>query len=189
MPDKDPADLDVVGAASGRFDRENGSSVRPCTVAPVPTSRQWVDFQHDVTAADIELAVRENYVSVEHMKRYTTAGMAVDQGKTSNLGALSLLAQLTGRSPGEVGTTTARPQFMPVTMGAIAGNRRGDFYRPAKRLAAHDWHAGEGAVFDDYGAWKRPAFYGDDRDSSIAPRGIGRAPISRVFRRIAARQD
>lgn len=168
VPDKDPADLDVVGAASGRFDRENGSSVRPCTVAPVPTSRQWVDFQHDVTAADIELAVRENYVSVEHMKRYTTAGMAVDQGKTSNLGALSLLAQLTGRSPGEVGTTTARPQFMPVTMGAIAGNRRGDFYRPAKRLAAHDWHAGEGAVFDDYGAWKRPAFYGDDRDSSIA---------------------
>ena len=168
VPDKDPADLDVVGAASGRFDRQNGSSVRPCTVAPVPTSRQWVDFQHDVTAADIELAVRENYVSVEHMKRYTTAGMAVDQGKTSNLGALSLLAQLTGRSPGEVGTTTARPQFMPVTMGAIAGNRRGDFYRPAKRLVAHDWHAGEGAVFDDYGAWKRPAFYGDDRAASIA---------------------
>ena len=168
VPDKDPADLDVVGAASGSFGWENGSSVRPCTVAPVRTGRQWVDFQHDVTAADIELAVRENYVSVEHMKRYTTAGMAVDQGKTSNLGVLSLLVQLTGRSPGEVGTTTARPQFMPVTMGAIAGNRRGDFYRPAKRLAAHDWHAGEGAVFDDYGAWKRPAFYGDDRDASIA---------------------
>ncbi len=168
VPDKNPADLDVVGAASGRFDRENGSNVRPCTVAPVRTGRQWVDFQHDVTAADIELAVRENYVSVEHMKRYTTAGMAVDQGKTSNLGALSLLAQLTGRTPGEVGTTTARPQFMPVTMGAIGGNRRGDFYRPPKRLAAHDWHAGEGAVFDDYGAWKRPAFYGNDREASIA---------------------
>ena len=168
VPDKHPADLDVVGAASGRFDRENGSSVRACTPAPVRTGRQWVDFQHDVTAADIELAVRENYVSVEHMKRYTTAGMAVDQGKTSNLGALSLLAQLTGRTPGEVGTTTARPQYMPVTMGAIAGNRRGDYYRPPKRLAAHDWHAGEGAVFDDYGAWKRPAFYGDDREASIA---------------------
>ena len=167
VPDKGPADLDVIGAASGRFDRENGTNVRPCTAAPVRTSRQWVDFQHDVTAADIELAVRENYVSVEHMKRYTTAGMAVDQGKTSGLGALSLLAQLTGRTPGEVGTTTARPQFMPVTMGAIAGNRRGDFYRPPKRLAAHDWHAAAGAVFDDYGTWKRPAFYGDGRETSI----------------------
>ena len=168
VPDRGPDGLEAIGAANGGFASENGSRIRPCAAAPVRTSRQWVDFQHDVTVADIELAVRENYVSVEHMKRYTTAGMAVDQGKTSNLGALTLLAQLTGRTPGEVGTTTARPQFMPVTMGAIAGNRRGDFYSPPKRLAAHDWHVAEGAAFDDYGSWKRPAFYGDDRNSAIA---------------------
>jgi len=134
------------------------------------TSRQWVDFIHDVTVADIELAVRENFVSVEHLKRYTTTGMAVDQGKTSNLNALTLLAGLTGRSIEEVGTTTFRPQFMPVPMGAIAGQRRGDFFAPARLLPAHDWHAGLGAVFEDYGAWKRPEYYasnGPDRDTAI----------------------
>ena len=92
------------------------------------TSRQWVDFMHDVTVADIELAVRENFVSVEHLKRYTTTGMSADQGKTSNLNALTLLAELTGRSIEEVGTTTFRPQFMPVPMGAISGQRHGDSF-------------------------------------------------------------
>jgi sarcosine oxidase subunit alpha len=134
------------------------------------TSRQWVDFTHDVTVADIELAVRENFVSVEHLKRYTTTGMAVDQGKTSNLNAVMLLAGLTGRPIEEVGTTTFRPQFMPVPMGAIAGQRRGDFFAPARLLPAHDWHAGLGAVFEDYGAWKRPEYYasnGSDRETAI----------------------
>ena len=168
LPDRDPEGWETVGAAAGGFGPGAGSPVRPCMPAPGRTNRQWVDFQHDVTVADIELAARENYVSVEHMKRYTTAGMAVDQGKTSNLNALTVLGQLTGRTPGEVGTTTSRPQFAPVTMGAIAGNRRGDFYRPPKLLAAHDWHAAQGAVFDDYGSWKRPACYGPDRDAAIA---------------------
>ena len=167
LPHRNPEGWTAVGAANGRFVVEHGSEVRPCTAAPVRTSRQWLDFQNDVTVADIELAVRENYVSVEHMKRYTTAGMAVDQGKTSNLGALTVLGHLTGRTPGEVGTTTSRPQFTPVTIGAIAGNRRGDFYRPPKRLPAHAWHAAEGAVFDDYGSWKRPACYGPGRDAAI----------------------
>ena len=134
------------------------------------TSRQWVDFMYDVTVADIELAVRENFVSVEHLKRYTNTGMAVDQGKTSNLNALTLLAGLTKRSIEEVGTTTFRPQFMPVPMGAIAGQRHGDFYAPARLLPAHDWHVGHGAVFEDYGAWKRPEYYatdGRDRETAI----------------------
>ena len=111
---------------------------------------------------------RENFRSVEHLKRYTTAGMAVDQGKTSNLNALTLLSDMTGRTPGETGTTTFRPMFMPVTMGAIAGNRQGDFYMPARLLPAHDWHVAKGAEFDDYGGWKRPAFYGNDREACIA---------------------
>ena len=77
--------------------------------------------------ADVELAVRENFVSVEHLKRYTTIGMSVDQGKMSNLNALSVLGALTDRRPGEVGTTTYRPPYMPVTLGAIAGQRSGRF--------------------------------------------------------------
>ena len=134
------------------------------------TSRQWVDFMYDVTVADIELAVRENFVSVEHLKRYTTTGMTVDQGKTSNLNALTLLAGLSKRSIGEVGTTTFRPQFMPVPMGAIAGQQHGDFYTPARLLPAHDWHVDHGAVFENYGAWKRPEYYatnGRDRETAI----------------------
>jgi sarcosine oxidase subunit alpha len=134
------------------------------------TSRQWVDFMHDVTVADIELAVRENFVSVEHLKRYTTTGMSADQGKTSNLNALTLLAGLTGKSIEEVGTTTFRPQFMPVPLGAIAGQQRGDFFAPARLLPAHDWHVGHEAVFEDYGAWKRPEYYaanGRDRETAI----------------------
>ncbi len=134
------------------------------------TFRQWVDFAHDVTVSDIELATRENFVSVEHLKRYTTTGMAVDQGKTSNLNALTLLAGLTGKSIGEVGTTTFRPQFMPVPMGAIAGPLRGDFFAPTRLLPAHDWHVDRGAVFEYYGAWKRPEYYknsGSGRESAI----------------------
>lgn len=129
-------------------------------------SRQWIDLQHDVTAADIELAVRENFVSVEHMKRYTTVGMSVDQGKTSNLNALTLLAELTGKPVGEVGTTTFRPQYMPVPMGVFAGPLSGELYAPARLMPGHAWHERAGAVFDDYGGWKRPAWY--------APNGAGR---------------
>jgi sarcosine oxidase subunit alpha len=133
-------------------------------------SRQWVDFMHDVTVADIELAVRENFVSVEHLKRYTTTGMSVDQGRTSNLNALTLLAGLTNRPIEEVGTTTFRPQFMPVPLGAIAGQQRGDFFAPARLLPAHDWHVAHSAVFVDYGPWKRPEYYatdGRDRETAI----------------------
>ena len=157
----------IVGAANGEFATADTYNIAPRKRSPAKTNAQWIDFLHDVTASDIELAVRENFLSVEHLKRYTTVGMGVDQGKTSNLNALTLFGELTGRRPGEVGTTTFRPMFMPVTMGAIAGNHLGDFYAPAKLLPAHDWHAARGAVFDDYGGWKRPAYYGDDREKCI----------------------
>ena len=149
----------------------NGYNLKAGRITPGgDTARQWVDFMHDVTVSDIELAVRENFVSVEHLKRYTATGMAVDQGKTSNLNALTLLAEFTDRPIAEVGTTTFRPQFMPVPMGAIAGQRQGDFYAPARLLPAHDWHLGHGAVFENYGAWKRPEYYavnGHDRETAI----------------------
>ncbi len=133
--------------------------------------RQWVDFQHDVTASDIRLAVRENFVSVEHLKRYTTSGMAVDQGKTSNLNALTLLAEMSGREIAALGTTTFRPQFMPVALGAINGGAQGELYAPARHMPAHACHVRRGAQFEDYGGWQRPACYprtGESRESAIA---------------------
>ncbi len=170
--------------------RESGvaSAVMPAATAPVagrpsgpvspvqsasgvPSNRQWVDFRHDVTVADIELAVRENFVWVEHLKRYTTVGMAIDQGKTSNLAALSLLATLTHRTIPEVGTTTFRPMYAPVSMGAITAGLTDDLYSPIRLLAAHDWHDAHGADFENYGAWKRPACYrrtGETREAAIA---------------------
>lgn len=168
LPDRCAQSVEVVGAAAGDFGSDVSYDVAPRRAAAVGSSRQWVDFLHDVTVSDIELAVRENFTAVEHLKRYTTTGMAADQGKTSSLNALTLLGNLTDRQPGDVGTTTFRPMYRPVTLGAIAGNRRGDFYAPARQLPAHDWHVARDAVFDDYGGWQRPAWYGSDRDAAIA---------------------
>jgi sarcosine oxidase subunit alpha len=135
------------------------------------TSRQWLDFRHDATVSDIELAVRENYVSVEHVKRYTTTGMSIDQGKTANLNALTLLAELTNRRVADTGTTTYRPMYSPVSMGAIAAGDGRELYSPTRRLSADAWHRAAGAVFDEYGGWQRPAYYpkaGESRDEAIA---------------------
>lgn len=167
VPDSCDQSVRVVGAANGDLDAAGtGTEAVPIRDAKARNSaRQWIDFLNDVTAADVELAARENFVSVEHLKRYTTIGMAADQGKTSNLNALKLLAELTDRRIADVGTTTFRPQFMPVTLGAIAGRRGGDFYHPAKIMPAHAWHAKHGAVFDDYGGWKRPACYSQGNES------------------------
>ncbi len=130
--------------------------------------RAWVDFAHDVTAADIDLAVRENLVSVEHLKRYTTTGMAIDQGKTSNLNALAILAERTGRSIAEVGTTKFRPPVTPVTLGAIAGGRTGRFLRPSRLLPSHDRQLVLGAKFEEYGLWRRPVCYQRPGESEAA---------------------
>jgi sarcosine oxidase subunit alpha len=145
---------------AGREHRSETNGIRAVRRAPqASAARQWVDLLHDVTTSDIELAVRENFVAVEHLKRYTTNGMAVDQGKTSNLNALAVLSDLTGRAIDTLGTTTYRPQFMPVTFGAIAGGATGDLYVPPRHMPAHRWHVRHGAQLDDYGGWKRPACY------------------------------
>jgi sarcosine oxidase, subunit alpha len=121
--------------------------------------KQFVDLQNDVLAEDVALAARENYRSVEHLKRYTTTGMGTDQGKTSNINALILMGEYTSQAPSQVGTTRFRPPFAPVTLGMIAGRRVGALYRPLKRLPAHDWHAAHGALFETFGDWCRPAAY------------------------------
>ena len=130
-------------------------------VAPVPDVRgkQFIDLQNDVSATDVALAARENYRSVEHLKRYTTTGMGTDQGKTSNINALLLLGAHTGQAPAQVGTTRFRPPFAPVTLGALAGRRAGRLYRPLKELPAQAWHTERGALFETYGDWRRPAAY------------------------------
>jgi sarcosine oxidase subunit alpha len=121
--------------------------------------RQWIDLAHDVTIQDAELAVREGYDSVEHFKRYTTTGMSVDQGKTSNLHAFLALSSLTDRDIRDIGTTTFRPPYVPVTLGAIAGRNQGDFYAPRRHLPAHRVHLLMKGHFEDYGGWQRPDCY------------------------------
>ncbi|TIP04437.1 MAG: FAD-dependent oxidoreductase, partial [Mesorhizobium sp.] len=135
---------------------------------PMAKGRVWIDYQSDVTAKDVELAARENFVSVEHLKRYTTLGMATDQGKTSNLNGLALLADITGRGIAEVGTTTYRPPFTPVPFASLAGSRRGSMHAPVRRLPLEANHRAAGGVFQEYGGWLRPAYYGGgDAGASI----------------------
>jgi len=122
-------------------------------------SKAFVDLQNDVTAADIALAHREGYVSVEHLKRYTTLGMGTDQGKTANVNGLALMAEARGLAIDAVGTTTYRPPYTPVAIGAFAGAEVGLHEAPIRRTAMHDWHAEHGAVFVDAGPWKRPNYY------------------------------
>jgi sarcosine oxidase, subunit alpha len=129
------------------------------THAPRRGKKQFIDLQNDVTSEDVALAARENYRSVEHLKRYTTTGMGTDQGKTSNINALVLMGEQTQRAPQAVGTTKFRPPFAPITMGAFAARRVGMLYRPLKRLPAQGWHEERGAVFEEYGGWWRPAAY------------------------------
>jgi sarcosine oxidase, subunit alpha len=132
-------------------------------------SRMWVDFQNDVKVSDIELAVRENYCSVEHLKRYTTLGMGTDQGRTSNFNGLAILADLNGQTIEAVGTTTFRPPYIAVRMATIASGRRGDLFKPRRWLPAHAVHQQRSAVFTDVG-WERPDWYrsnATDREAAV----------------------
>lgn len=124
-----------------------------------PRPDAWVDFQNDVTAGDIALAARENFRSVEHLKRYTTLGMASDQGKTSNVNGIGILSTLLGKPIAAIGTTKFRPPYDPLPFGALAGHRIGNGLSPRRYLALHEWHADHGASFDEYGGWMRPAAY------------------------------
>ncbi len=125
----------------------------------VRANKSFVDFQNDVTAADIRLAAREGYRSVEHTKRYTTTGMGTDQGKTSNVNALAILGDARGQPIPQVGTTTFRPPYTPVTFGALAGRDLGALMDPVRRTPMHGWHEAHGALWEDVGQWKRAWYY------------------------------
>jgi sarcosine oxidase subunit alpha len=177
--------------APPRTEPEPPPRVQPFIALP-SRRRQWVDLQSDVTDKDVRLAAQENYSSVEHLKRYTTTGMATDQGKTSNLNALSLLGELTGQSPERVGTTRFRPPYAPVAMSAIAAGAAGDLYAPRRTVPADAAHRELGAVFDDFGHWQRPDYYprpGEDREAAArrehlaVRRGVGLfegSPIGKI---------
>ncbi len=135
---------------------------------PLPKNKHYkrfVDFQNDVAVSDIELAVREGFRSIEHVKRYTTLGMATDQGKTSNLNGLQLVSNIEGKIVPEVGHTTFRPPYTAVTIGTIVGREVGKHYRPTRKSPMHEWHEKNNAVFVDAGLWLRPRYYKQDNES------------------------
>ncbi len=140
-------------------------------VEPGTSKMAFVDFQNDVTAKDIRQAVREGMRSIEHVKRFTTTGMATDQGKTSNLHGLAIASQMLGKPIPEVGLTTFRPPYTPVTFGALVGHSRGRLFEPTRRTPTHDWAKAQGAVFEDVGQWKRARYFpqvGEDMHAAVA---------------------
>ena len=139
-------------------DEPDGGSGR-CSTCLAAAARPLSISQHDVTADDIALAAREGFRSVEHTKRYTTLGMATDQGKTSNLVGLAILANATGRDIAQTGTTMFRPPYTPVAIGAVAGAHTGAAIRPRRLAPTHDWSAAHGGSFVESGAWLRAQWY------------------------------
>ena len=134
-------------------------------------SKSFVDFQNDVCASDIALAVREGFHSMEHVKRYTTTGMATDQGKTSNLNALSIAGHLLKQTPQALGVTTFRPPYMPITFGALAAEHRGLDLDPVRKTPMHAWEEANGAVFEPVSLWLRARYFpkdGEDMHAAVA---------------------
>jgi sarcosine oxidase, subunit alpha len=183
-------DFNVLAALGGGFAAgTEAAEVSPGGVAPrcsepethydmahVPldvaagSAMAFIDYQNDVTAKDIRLAVREGFRSVEHFKRYTTTGMATDQGRTSNLNAMAIAGEELGIPMGQVGITTFRPPYTPVTFGTLAGYNRGETFAPARRTPIHDWAVERGAVFEDVGLWKRARYFpqpGEDMEAAV----------------------
>ena len=122
-------------------------------------SKAWLDYQNDVKVSDVQLAAQEGFESVEHAKRYTTLGMATDQGKLSNINGLAILSDALDQPIPQTGTTTFRPPYTPISMGAIAGEARGAVFQPLRRTPMHDWHDAHGAHWEPVGQWRRPYAY------------------------------
>ena len=138
---------------------EAGATPSPLWQVANSRGKAFVDFQNDVTVSDVKLAAREGFRIPEHLKRYTTLGMATDQGKTSNANGAAVLANVTGRYVGAVGTTTFRPPYTPVAISAFAGHHRGQDFRPARLAPSHAWAEEQGAVFVETGPWLRALYY------------------------------
>ncbi|MDE0245635.1 MAG: sarcosine oxidase subunit alpha family protein [Gammaproteobacteria bacterium] len=133
--------------------------------------RQFIDFQNDTTVADIRLAASEGYRNVEHVKRYTALGFGTDQGKLGNINGMAVLADVLGKTIPEVGTTTFRPAYTPVSFGVCAGESVGELYDPVRTTAIHQWHEAAGAPMETVGQWHRPWYFprnGEDLHAAVA---------------------
>jgi sarcosine oxidase subunit alpha len=167
--------IDVGASTAPQLAKIDAGDMRALWLVPHPRGvsrapKQFVDLQNDVSASDIHLAIREGFESIEHVKRYTAMGFGTDQGKTGNINGMGIAAQALGRSIPQVGTTTFRPNYTPVTFGAVAGLELGDGFDPIRTTAMHDWHVQHGALFEDVGQWKRPWYYprkGEDLHAAV----------------------
>ena len=155
--------LEAMGLKPGTADppraEDGGTRIHAYWEVPGTKRRAWLDFANDVTTKDVRLAARENYGSVEHMKRYTTQGMAPDQGKNSNVAALAVLADATGRSIPDTGTTTFRPPYVPVSIAAVGAGGQGKGFAPQRFSPLHRAAIGHGAVMTEFGTWYSPDYF------------------------------
>ena len=164
----------AAAAATGHKPKAKSTAPKAASVAEAPVAavwlmpqgakvqlrmKSWLDFQNDVKVSDIQLAAREGYASVEHAKRYTTLGMATDQGKLSNINGLAILSDALGQPIPQTGTTTFRPPYTPISMASIAGQARGPLFQPVRKTPMHAWHEANGADFEPVGQWRRPYTY------------------------------
>lgn len=165
---KKATSIEITGEGAG--DWAGGMAGSAAGAGADTTVKAFVDFQNDVTAKDIRLAVREGMHSIEHVKRFTTNGMASDQGKTSNIHGLAIAAEALNREIPKVGLTTFRAPYTPVTFGSIVNHGRGGLFDPARKTPFHDWEERHGAVFEDVGQWKRAWYYprvGEDMHAAV----------------------
>ena len=132
---------------------------------PLSKTKPFLDYQNDSTAKDIKLALREGFKSIEHVKRYTTTGMGTDQGKLANMHALGIVADTTNTNMGDLGTTTFRPPYTPLTFGTIVGRNVGQFFDIFRKTPMHDWHVDNNAKFENVGQWKRAWYYPKDGET------------------------
>ncbi len=165
IPGSLPPGMTVTGAANGEG---INAGIMPTWAVPDAGTKSFVDFQNDVTVADIRLAKQEGFIAVEHLKRYTTLGMATDQGKTANVAGLALMAEITGKTIPETGTTRVRPPYTPVAIGALAGRYRGKHFKPERLTPTHEWAKAHGAVFVETGLWLRAQYFPRDGEDWLA---------------------
>jgi sarcosine oxidase subunit alpha len=151
-----PPGAEIIGKAAGQG---INAGIAPHWHSGFVPAKSFVDLQNDVTVKDITLANQEGFASVEHLKRYTTLGMATDQGKTANVNALAILAQTQGKSIPETGTTRFRPPYTPVSLGALAGAHKGKYFKPTRLAPTHEFSQAQGATFVETGLWLRAQYY------------------------------
>jgi sarcosine oxidase, subunit alpha len=171
VPDQPNENVRCVGACAGNWDFGQGAVIDALPTPKDPRRiKAFVDFQNDVTAKDIRLAVQEGFRSIEHIKRYTTNGMATDQGKTSNLNGLQIASEALARPVADIGLTTFRPPYTPQTFGALAGHAKGALFQATRKTNIDGWAEENGAVFELVAQWRRARYFpktGEDMNAAV----------------------